>query len=74
MPIDLKHELVDYIESYEAPPAGQLDGPCIWFDLQTRTCKHHEHRPSVCRDFEIGSSQCREWRKHYQEIIVQREA
>ena len=31
---------------------------CLWFDLQTRLCKHHEYRPQVCRDYEIGGREC----------------
>ncbi len=65
LPDHLKQELLDYIAACEAPPAGQLDGPCIWLDPDTRLCKHHEYRPRVCRDFEIGSKECRDWRKHY---------
>lgn len=32
--------------------------PCGWFDMVTRKCRHYEHRPSVCRDFEVGSTSC----------------
>lgn len=31
---------------------------CLWFDHQTRLCKHHEWRPQVCRDYEIASREC----------------
>lgn len=24
--------------------------PCLWYDEETRRCKHYEHRPEVCRD------------------------
>ena len=37
--------------------------PCGWFDMETRQCRHHEHRPDVCREFEVGSEYCRNMRK-----------
>jgi Fe-S-cluster containining protein len=36
--------------------------PCIWFDQETRRCKHYEYRPEVCRDFEVGEEACLRWR------------
>ena len=64
MPEALKRELVEFIERYEKPEGQDLDGPCVWFDMETRRCKHHEYRPRVCRDFEVGSKGCRDWREH----------
>jgi Fe-S-cluster containining protein len=37
--------------------------PCGWFDMESRQCRHHVHRPDVCREFEIGSEYCRNMRK-----------
>lgn len=34
------------------------DLPCLWYDAETRRCKHHKHRPTICRDFEVGSADC----------------
>lgn len=34
------------------------DGPCIWFDVSLKRCKHHEHKPDVCRDFLVGGEDC----------------
>jgi len=34
------------------------DAPCIWLDQATGKCKHYEHRPDVCRDFEVGGAGC----------------
>ena len=65
MPADLKQELLDYMQHYESPADGELDGVCVWFDQEKRICKHHEHRPNVCRDFQVGSKDCLDWRKHY---------
>ena len=64
LPRALKKELLDYIAEYEAPGPGQLDGACFWLDQETRRCKHHQHRPQVCRDFRIGGQDCLGWREH----------
>jgi Fe-S-cluster containining protein len=42
---------------------GDNRQPCLWLDLTTFKCKHYEHRPAVCRDFERGSDACLEHRK-----------
>ncbi|TWU35865.1 Flagellin N-methylase [Novipirellula artificiosorum] len=63
MPAELKSQLIEYMASYTVPE-DQIDGPCIWLDLETRRCRHHEHRPRVCRDFQVDGKGCREWRKH----------
>ncbi len=68
MPGELKSELLDYMSRYERPE-GELDGPCHWFDQQARRCMHHEHRPRVCRDFQVGSQGCVDWRHHYGDRI-----
>jgi len=39
--------------------------PCIWWDQSTRKCIHHEHRPNVCREFEIGGECCLETRQRF---------
>lgn len=64
MPLGLKAELDEFVSRYERPVSG-LDGPCCWYDPQSRTCLHHEHRPRVCRDFQIGSEDCIGWREVY---------
>jgi len=64
---NLPPHLLDELKEYHArllsnsPPPG--DQPCIWLDLETRKCKHYEHRPSICRDMEMGGDACRAWRK-----------
>jgi Fe-S-cluster containining protein len=68
LPDQLKQQLDDYIQSYQ-PPAGELDGPCIWLDRTSRRCKHHQYRPRVCRDFRVGSRGCQDWREHYRDLI-----
>ncbi len=64
MPADLKSQLLHFIENYQVPKS-ELDGPCVWYDIETKRCKHHESRPRVCRDFRVGSKGCRDWRAAY---------
>lgn len=37
--------------------------PCLWYDPTTRRCRHYDHRPQACRDFAIGSTDCRDARR-----------
>lgn len=67
LPPDLKTEWLEFVQQYTRE--NELDGPCNWLDRATRKCKHHEFRPNVCRDLEIGSRLCRQWRTHYREWI-----
>ena len=73
LPDDLRHELDMYVAGYQArtydDEVSSFDGPCCWFDMETRRCQHHEHRPNVCRDFETGSQPCYEWRNFYRDRI-----
>jgi Fe-S-cluster containining protein len=39
--------------------------PCIWHDRVTRRCRHHEHRPNICREYEIGGELCLETRTKF---------
>jgi Fe-S-cluster containining protein len=47
----------DWMVAHDGPV-----NPCIWLDLVTGRCRHYEHRPDVCREFEVGSTSCRESR------------
>ncbi|MFN0052640.1 MAG: YkgJ family cysteine cluster protein, partial [Planctomycetales bacterium] len=38
---------------------------CLWFDPQTRKCRHHEWRPQVCRDYEMGGDECLALRRRF---------
>jgi Fe-S-cluster containining protein len=42
---------------------GWHNGPCFWFDVETRKCKHYEERPEICQDFELGGEACLDWRR-----------
>ena len=61
-------EALAVIEDYSLKlGSGEVsgEGPCCWFDQQTRKCRWYEHRPQICRDFERGIDACHQWRKLY---------
>ena len=73
MPDDLRTQWQAHVSEYQQPnydgTVDSLDGPCIWLDMETRQCIHHEYRPNICRDFKADSSGCHDWRKHYADRI-----
>ncbi len=45
----------------EFPPDGS---PCIWYDAETKKCRHYNYRPELCRDgVLVGDDACRRWRR-----------
>lgn len=54
-----------YIRTWDAYQRGEydIDGPCCWLDQATQRCRFHDHRPRVCRDFEVGGGSCLGWRR-----------
>ena len=44
------------------------DGWCSALDRETLLCTIYEHRPWICRQFEMGSYECQEERKDMQKI------
>jgi len=73
MPDDLRAQWQAHVDGYQQPnydgTVESLDGPCIWLDMETRHCIHHEYRPNICRDFKADSPGCHDWRKHYADRI-----
>ena len=65
-PPDLQREVLE-ARKHEADFAGQ---PCIWWDRETKKCKHHEDRPNICREFEVGGDCCLEIRARLLNIIL----
>lgn len=66
MPEHLRQELAAYYD--QACSEGGLDRaneglPCLWYDETSRCCRNYESRPSICREFEVGSEDCLEARK-----------
>ena len=64
MPKQLVDELRAYVEDLLAG-IERDDKACIWLDHESRRCRHHEYRPSICRDFAVGSEDCLVWRVTY---------
>ncbi len=55
LPKDLAHELAAIMDG---PLAGWDGCPCVWLNRATGQCKHHEFRPQICRDYEVGGFSC----------------
>lgn len=36
---------------------------CLWFDPESRRCRHYEWRPQLCRDYELGGPACLDLRR-----------
>jgi Fe-S-cluster containining protein len=57
LPDDALAAILDRLED------EHVDRPCCWLDMETMRCRWYEHRPSICRDFEVGSeAACQSWR------------
>lgn len=65
LPDDLRHELLDDFERRRICDHAGRRYVCLWFDEATKGCKHYELRPSICREFEMGSEECHGWRREY---------
>lgn len=37
--------------------------PCLWYDAETRRCRHYDYRPLACREFAVGDDDCRDARR-----------
>ena len=55
LPDHLREEYDNYMAEMDGDDSGE---PCIWLDFETRKCRHYEHRPEVCRSFEVGGEDC----------------
>lgn len=64
LPPEAISELRDYLKNLLAGNKPE-DPACIWLKKQTMRCRYHEHRPMICRDFEVGSEDCLAWRHQY---------
>lgn len=65
IPPELQREMAEAIK-IEAQ-LWALGQPCIWFEPSTGKCRHHEHRPNICREYEIGGELCLETRARWRE-------
>jgi Fe-S-cluster containining protein len=63
IPAELQREVIE-AQKVEAELTAQRR-PCIWHDPKTMKCIHHDHRPNICREFEIGGELCLEIRERF---------
>lgn len=56
--IQAELEILDRFREHQFTVHGTDYTPCSWLDHVTRKCKHHDIRPGVCRDFEVGNVHC----------------
>src|SRR5262245_57684796 len=66
LPPEGERELTAYMVAVlrrEIPSRSGREEPCLWLDPVTRRCRYYEHRPQVCRDFEVGSRGCHSHRR-----------
>jgi len=65
IPLALQKEVIE-ARKHEAELAGK---PCIWFDEATKKCRHHEDRPNICREYEVGGELCLETRARFGVVL-----
>lgn len=50
--------LLEEIDAYARSARYSETHPCLWLDLESRRCKHHDVRPCLCRWFPPGGQAC----------------
>ena len=66
LPANLRKAHDEYMESLDGDDLGE---PCYWLDLDSLRCRNYEHRPRVCREFEVGGEGCLETRSRVPERL-----
>lgn len=57
LPAGLQQQLSDrHLDIIANHGRHEPGGVCLW--LQNGACLHYEHRPPICREFEVGGDQC----------------
>jgi Fe-S-cluster containining protein len=56
-------DLLSEIDREIFNPGRDHDGPCLWYNQETKRCRHYDLRPDVCRDFVVGGEWCLDWRE-----------
>ncbi len=59
IPAELRWEYQGYVAMVRAGRAIDRSGeklPCFWWDAETKSCKHYQYRPRICRDFYCGEA------------------
>ncbi len=63
LPEHLRDEVLEKLNQDPERENSRL--PCFWFDTDTNKCMHYEHRPNICRDFEVKSPSCLSYREYH---------
>lgn len=56
-------QLIEEVDAYARSARYRDSNPCLWLDLGSGRCKHHEVRPVLCRWFEPGGTGCNDQRR-----------
>ena len=66
LPTSLVNEIDRHLALHGGDENADFGTPCIWFDPIKKNCRHHEHRPQLCRDFQVGSDACLRLRRQHE--------
>lgn len=60
---ELLNELLADNRARQANGGPFYGTPCLWYDAQTKQCRHYQYRPLACRQFEVGGYDCHDARR-----------
>jgi len=60
---DLLEEILANYQARRTNRGPFYGTPCIWYDLETRRCRHYDFHPLACRVFERGGQDCHDARR-----------
>ena len=63
LPVDVREDFLDGMRARNRDDWPD-NVPCFWLTDDLR-CKHYNHRPEICREFEVGSEACQGWRERF---------
>jgi Fe-S-cluster containining protein len=75
LPVGGDDSLADHRRLLEAPPEarasyfeshGSINCQCAWLDADNKRCRFYDHRPDICRSFEVGGKWCSQVRELHQ--------
>ena len=70
LPEPLLDELRQYAKLMQEKKRHPNGGMCIWFDENTRRCKHYDLRPKICREcLQPGDDVCLGWREEFADLL-----
>jgi Fe-S-cluster containining protein len=61
MPDEVLQDLLARIRALldgDSPVWSDTIPHCVWFNPDTKRCRHYEHRPMICRGFAVGGEGC----------------